>query len=461
MTLQQIKQVSITYLARPTGRGWAVILGWAMLTAMSIGVMASGPVEDSDDALGILLSILFGCVFPFAALNKHLQWQLASPRARLTPDYTAPHFAVWTGGCALSLTAMPVVIAVRAGASAWAAVALAAVGAVVVVKPNVVWLLLVPFFLPTEFHAAAMPWLHAEGYRALALAAVTAAAWLVLWRHAQRLTAWTEDRATFAAPVWDAADHRSARPFRQAKAAVSFMGRLLLPPYARQDGSLWKVLFTFQAPTRMEVALTTWQCAATAVPLILFAYVGARQDDGSVVLNREVWSNCMKLLGGITFFAAAIPAVRLAEHVPRMAAERLLPFTNRRYVDLLLLGGAKAGVAYWLAAHLAALVVTYLVPWEGVELDPRNVAVYVAMSLAGLLLTYATAVCCAAYSGVIPLFIAVIVGVVAIVGLQAYWITLNDFEGHGVVPFWIVVFGIAAAATLLRARVLWREREIG
>jgi len=471
MTFRQLQQVALTYLTRPTTTGWCIIVGFCLLLFAMVSLNA-GEV-DGDTAYSQLLSILvpisFLCAWPATALKSQLTWQFANPRSRLTPGYAAPHAIAWMIEYFSVSLLLPYAIALWLDVSglffaAWCTLIIS----LIILGDNssyYSWLLFAPILLTSSSsltNAELSRWILGEGHRPLLAAAAVLLCGLLTWRRLSSFMQLDEEDPRYDVPAWGLANNQSARPFRLAMNAAengdSAASSSHIDPMIRRATAwpAWRRLRLVVAQGR-----SNFKVIGRAM-IILGAIALLRWKTGrEMPLTAELWDSVIHILPIVVLMAGMAPCVLMARRIPQMASEKLLPMSNRTYADALLLNAAISSLQSWAAALAVAAVFTYAIPWEGLDPPTLSRAVsYLLISAAGLIATFGTAAYFSVFDGIFGAVVASVVGIFAILGLQAFWFTLLPHESEITVFIWAAVFTTGGLWLANHARSAWRNKEI-
>lgn len=475
MTFRQLQQASLTYLTRPTTAGWCVIVGFCLLLFAMVSLNAGRSDDDSAhvQVLSLLVPLSFLCTWPATALKSQLTWQFANPRSRLTPDYAAPHSAVWLIAYLSVSLLLPYAIALWLDISglffaAWCTLIIS----LIILGENSYysWLLFAPILLTSRFSLTTLElsrWILGEGYRPLLAAAVILICGLLTWRRLASFMQLDEEDPRYDMPVWGLANNQSARPFRLAmNAAENSVGG---------NGELAASSSHFDQALRRAAAWPAWRRLRLVVAqgrinlkfitraMIIFAGITLlRWKTGhGMPLTAESWESVIHILPIVVLMAGMAPCVLMARRIPQMASEKLLPMSNLAYADALLINAAISSLQSWAAALGVAAAFTYAIPWEG--LDPPSLSramAYMLISAAGLIATFGTAAYFSVFDETFGAVVASVVGILATLVLQAFWFTLLPHESQIAVFIWAAAFAVGGLWLTNQARSAWRHKEI-
>lgn len=477
MTLRQLQQVAITYVTRPSVWGWLLFVFYLLILSLLFADIDSSDIR--TNAAGLIdsaLPVLFLALIPFAACRMHaFGWQFSHPRATLTPGFAGPHLAILAGVGVASLVIAPTLVAQAADISPWFTLALSAGATLLFTQSWALSFAWLPLMLGV--HTAKNwksdliePWLLAEGYRTHVLAAVTVCSWGMIVRSTLKTASAREEEGAATPPVWEATDSRSARPFRQAKAIRSqavfdnvesamtsqFLDRAICKRRHSRD---WKRLRTALYPPfalALRKGLQSLFVMAIAFAVVLWPRWNSFQVDD------ETLSTAVHVLAYLSLAAALSPAITLANRLPQISVERLLPMSNRTYVDALLINSAITAALIWSISHAIAIAVTLAMAARSFAPPTAGtLATYSLLSSAGVLFAFGLAINCALLPNFVTVLITLILSLASTVGLVSYWLELRPHESSGLAILIAFAIAIAGGTLVLRARVAWRDKELG
>lgn len=472
MTLRQLQQVAVTYVTRPNEWGWlfAVLYAIAALYALSALAVARKPLEFND----ILFPLFLLGVAPVAACRQHaLAWQFAHPRAALIPGFASAHLAIVGIVALLSMLVLPLAVAYAAASSPWFTLAIVAAGVLFAAAPNSILAMAGPLAILSvraESYVNIAPWMAGEGERLYVMIAVTLGAWALTVRGALRAAKGREETAPWAPAVWSETDDRSALPFRTAKAMAaeaqtSGIGAALAS--RRIDRSIarmrrWRGCNQRKLSLAMFPPLTAkLSPVGLLTALVVFVFMQPRSQT-SFQLNEDSWETLVRVLTMISIFCALIPATALANRLPQMSVERLLPMSNAEYSAALLLNCARRSLYIWIIPHALVLFAACALPWHDVSLPSAGtMAAYVGISWAGMTLTFGATVCCLLAPNIFTVLLTAIVGFAAMFGLPAWWADLSSFDSRLPIAVAALLCFSLGAALIHHAFTAWREKEFG
>lgn len=474
MTLRQLQQVALTYVTRPNEWGWLFAILYAIVAVYAVNSLAPSrePVRFSDV---VFVLLLLGVAPPVACRQHALVWQFAHPRAAVTPGFVGAHLAIVGIVAVLSMLVLPLAVAHATGSSAWFALAIVAAGVLFAGAPNSLLALTGPAMAlstrpDTENFIDVAPWMAGEGERLYLLIAMTLGAWALTIRGVLRAATGREETTPWAPAVWGGTNERSAQPFRAAKALAadaptSGIGAAIasrqidriIARMARWRGRNQRKLVLAMFPPVAAKFYPAGVLAGLAVMVVmLFKYEAPFQ------LDQDRLEALIGLLPMISSFGALLPATVLANRLPQMSLERLLPMSNSEYSAALLINCARRSLLIWLVPHALVLVAICALPWQDVPLPSAGtMAAYVGLSWAGMTLTFGATACCLLAPNIFTILFTALIGIAAMLGLPAWWADLSSFDSRIPVALAaLLCFGVGVML-IHHAFIAWREKEFG
>lgn len=476
MTLRQLQQVAYTYLTRPNAWGWFFALLYAGISAIVLGLLVDDEPRNILRLGDILFALLLFSIVPPVVCRRHaLAWQFAHPRAALTPGFAAPHLAIVAAAAILCMLIAPIAIASATSASSSFCLAIAAMGVLISVNPRTLASLAGPLFLGGKYlenHFDVGPWINAEGYRLSLLIAVAAGSWLLILRGILRDATGREEGPRILPVVWSGTNDHSARPFRAAKQALAdaqSSNMELALASRRIDRAIARLARHSDALPWRKLRLASSQLNPALSGSLIGAFVFAAiflnrgfTSSSSPELSQEAWWTMARALPLVSFGAAMVPVAMLANHIPQMSFERLLPMSNAAYAASLLINPARTGAVLWLTFHIPVMLAAHVLPWK--DFDPPSIATiaaYTAISWAGMTLTFGASACCTLAPNIGTALLTGLVSLAAMLSLPSYWQGLTRFDSRLPVIAATILCAIVGAFLIQHAYAGWRDKELG
>lgn len=469
MSTRQLQQVAYTYLLRPNEWGWMLGILYIALAIMAVGMIVDDEPPEARHTFDLVFPLALLAITPPTVIRRHaLAWQFNHPRAALTPGFFAPHTAIVAAVAIPCMLLVPLAIASATATSMWFCLAVTAVGVLVTGESMLILLLCWPLFFGGRYieqYVAAHPWMMAEGFRGSILVAVAIGSWLLILRGFLRDATGREEGPRIAPAAWSGTDDRSARPFRAAKQVVadaqsSGWGQALasrqtdraIARAQRLRGRKWRKL---SLAMFSPLASAPFLCAAIFLGVIVPSRFTPWQ------LDQDYWEDLVGMLPMLSLIAAMLSAA-LANRLPQMSFERLLPMSNSEYAAAQILVPARLGIRIWLIAHALALLATFALPWQ--DFTPPSIAtlaMYVAISWAGMTLTFGATACCLLAPNILTVLLTAIVGMAAMFGLPSYWQSLSPSSTRVPLAVAASLCVLIGAFLIQHAYAGWRDKELG
>lgn len=379
--LQQLKQVGMTYWTRPrTWWGVAIYLGFL---GLAISFLSIDKPSDEGEPIGydILFICFYGALLPAQFLVEHTRWQFNHSRARLVPNFNRAHLLLTALTLLVLLIILPALLSISSGRVILPLMALAALTVSICTASSSA-----PFYLlfaSVIFHkTVGLPWLLSSSVasnRALLLLLFLSWAAIGYWLY--RLGYRHEEQAVYDGHTY-ADSENNTRPFRLATARKqskeNTQGRFKSWQLDRRiDRTLtyadtppkWRLLCLGNRPIpnfslRVLVGLVCW-----AGYMLFVSYEEDISTAGIKV--AEFLHTLTPIPWVLTFLGAAFFGMKLAERLPYMTSESLLPLSKKQYLNDLLKGLAAYGLGQWIIFHLIIAVLLHI-PFSAEHSPPHD-----------------------------------------------------------------------------------------
>ncbi|QDT76219.1 hypothetical protein [Lacipirellula limnantheis] len=472
MTLRQLQQVTIHHLSRP--KPWSWLLGAVlMLFALySLADWVSNPPGTTSLTLPTLIFPVFAlCLFPYLQVRQHaILWQFDNPQAALLPGYRTPHLLFLLVVAVITMAIVPCTIAALASISPWFLLAVCALLGAGLLFPSMTGLI-VPFIILFQLDldaAFVKPWMLAEGFRLPVLVAIAAVSWRTIGLHAFDASSGREEGTRLPLAFLKRTDWRFGKTAEEKQLGPASRPHWLQLAWnsSRLDRQISRMRNAgVYAKVRTGIARTSSNAPGGAlqlVPLLAIGVIILWRSEESISFDQSNWEFMTSTLPFLTLAAALAPAVSLANRIPQMAFERLLPMTNQTFANALIYNALRSSIRWWLVAHAAALAALKFLPWEYLEPPSQStMTVYVFISLSCLLFGNGAALIGALTPGFFAAFIVGAPSVAVCVGLPGFWSSLNPGQSNMGVLIAAAFFAAVGVSLIALARTNWRDREFG
>jgi len=473
MTLRQLQQVAIHHLSRPKPWSWLLSVVLMLFALLSLVGWALNPPDASNRSLHDICFPVFAlCLFPYFSFRQHaLLWQFDNPQAALLPGYRAPHLLFLLTAAVITMVIAPCAIAALASISPWfllSACALVGVGALFPSATALMTPLVILLFQVDLDGAFVRPWLLAEGFRLPALVAITAVSWLIIGLHAFDASSGREEGTRLPLAFLKRTDWRFGKTAEEKQLGPASRPHWLQLVWnsSRLDRQISRMRNAgIYAKVRVGITRAASDSSGGAlqlIPVLAIAALIAWRSDDSFSFDQSNWEFVTSTLPFLTLAAALAPAVSLANRIPQMSFERLLPMTNQTFASALIYNALRSSVLWWLAAHAAALAALKFLPWEYLEPPSQStMTVYAFLSLSCLLFGSGAALIGALTPGFLAAFLVGAPSVAVCIGLPGYWSSLRPGQSNAGVLIAAAFFAAVGVSLIALARTSWRDREFG
>lgn len=468
MTLQQLKQVGMTYVTQRYLWWVAGLLSIAVAPSVVVSATSRGASADAAQPLMMSLGMPMLCLIAFLAAQAKSQF--AHARSRLVPGYYPPHLAALCGVFSAMLLVYPFALAQMSGLEPLGVIAFG-----IAMAAPAIWGAHLNRILPmlvalVVFYSFMTDWglrwwvvdaaAHRTEHALIVLAGVALiGAWL--WRLCQ-LKEEMDDYQGFHQLMMarrsggEVIEQRRviARQMRRSQ-LVSWIGdrwhARLGGYYGGGRAGLARLLRYGFAPHPAEVQ-GLFMCAmfiAMVVFLTQFSYFNSGTSGFGAA-----WF--------LIIFAILLPGQMagetMAQRRPRIAFELLLPVRRDRLIDGLFSAANRNSVVLWLVLNGG---VALIVPTMRVSVDIGTATMFLLLSAATMFASLAFSLRTTVWPSMFKRLAALWVGwMVAMAPLAAWW---NQRDELGDIPFlFIPVIWLAIGALFFRsARRAWLNLELG
>jgi hypothetical protein len=465
---ERIKQVAITY----TTHRYILVGGIVAFVVVVVPnlIAASHAQPPTGAVIPLVAAIGMPLMFLLPFLVGHIKSQFSHSRARLLPNFAAPHLTILAAVLVLSLWIYPLFVAWYAHIDPVALVAITTAIAVPVIwglqlqRTSLFFVGLIVFLSLYTERAQQWWFVDTAAHRPIqatiaALGAALLAAWL------RRLSQLNEEMDDYGTTMqWRVARPGGGEAIEQRRLAANqvrrsplitwindaWFARLPAGPTTRSTFQLAQLLrYGFGSwPVAISALFMTACMTATALFMFEFALVGHDSDVG--------------MLNFMLFFAIIMPGFQageaLAQRRRRVSSELLLPMSRPQLIDGLFTASAHNMIVYWLIMNAGFLLVAWHILGDRLTLEAA--AMYVLLSLATAFVTLGLSTRIAVWRSQFLRLAFVMVMWLLMAPLAGWWLARDRY---GDFPFVVLAVILAGIGTFLvaNARQAWLNLELG
>jgi hypothetical protein len=462
----QVRQVANVYMS--TRGSWAWLLSCLFFLGLWIISLEVGRNPDGDE-LTFRWIFFFLCNTSYAVIvYEQVRQQFLHSRARLLPNFSAPHWTVPIAFCAFAGIIVPACFALFTRAPLLTMCAIAslvlAISLLLTAFPNTYWILIVTYF-GSQFLGYDL--LQSKFFdHPVACSVLLVVTWAGVLACSYRISTLREDDYAYQRALDATRKVRADGPDGQTQSQFRSFARWSAISdrwHARIGGFHQFQQFRIIRLLRYGIGATPIELTAFASAVVMTIVVGGivPKTDDSYDLTRSTDYFPLILPA---LFASIAPVVvaggAIGLRVPRLKNEILFPLTRRELIDDLLLTSAWHSLLIWLLGCASGMaILLYALPAES-----KTISLYATAAV----LTGATSIAAYGLSLHIVMwernaaqFVVLGLFVFGIAFLMInWWISRETF---GDVPYWIIAFIIGSIGAMITrtARTAWFNLEFG